>query len=145
MRLNSERARMKAEELAERMQTRLSELQLEKNITAIPPILIGAALVIPSFLLAHESPLKMLFWSGSKTIERIAMHTVMNLEKEQGFLPKDVSSDNCGYDILSKVPESKAFHEGAYRFIEVKGRTKGSTTVTVTKNEILRANFKMDF
>ena len=138
MRLNSERARMKAEELAERMQTRLSELQLEKNITAIPPILIGAALVIPSFLLAHESPAEdALFGRDRKTIERIAMHTVMNLEKEQGFSPKDVSSDNCGYDILSKVPESKAFHEGAYRFIEVKGRTKGSTTVTVTKNEIL--------
>jgi hypothetical protein len=65
------------------------------------------------------------------------MNTVMAVERELGYSPKDVSADNCGYDVESKVSEETAFDEGCLRFIEVKGRTKGSTTVTVTRNEIL--------
>lgn len=39
---------------------------------------------------------------------------------------------NRGYDIESRDPMTERLH-----FIEVKGRVKGATTVTVTKNEIL--------
>lgn len=58
----------------------------------------------------------------------------MDLEKSLGRKPRDVSRDNCGYDIESAVPDS-----GKLRFIEVKGRLQESKTVTVTKNEILTA------
>ena len=44
-----------------------------------------------------------------------------------------MSGAKVGYDIESRTPER------ALRFIEVKGRAKGATTVTVTKNEILTA------
>lgn len=49
-------------------------------------------------------------------------------------MPRDVSADKCGYDIESRVPT-----EGRLRFLEVKGRIQGATSVTVTRNEILTA------
>jgi hypothetical protein len=137
MKLNSSRAQARAEEIASRLHKRMDELQQEKNISPLPPVVIGGAVVIPSYLLAEDNTDIKLFGQDRKTIERIAMHAVMNIERELGYEPKDVSSDNCGYDIESKVPEGIAFDEGCLRFIEVKGRTKGSTTVTVTKNEVL--------
>ncbi|MEZ4632765.1 MAG: DUF3883 domain-containing protein [Deinococcales bacterium] len=61
------------------------------------------------------------------------MQAVLDLERSLGFEPLDVSADKCGYDILSKS------HQGQLRFIEVKGRTQGAPTITVSKNEILTA------
>jgi hypothetical protein len=65
-------------------------------------------------------------------VEQMAMRAVMEVERALGYEPMDVSAENRGYDIESKIPE-----EGRLRFIEVKGRTSGSETVTITRNEIL--------
>jgi hypothetical protein len=59
--------------------------------------------------------------------------------KSLSYNPRDVSQDNCGYDIESAIRDS-----GRLRFIEVKGRLQGAKTVTVTKNEILTALNKPD-
>ena len=72
-------------------------------------------------------------------IEKIAMDAIMDLEEQLGYEPRDVSSEKCGYDIESRVPD-----KGCLRFIEVKGRVTGAKTVTVTKNEILTALNKPD-
>ncbi|MFP4651985.1 MAG: DUF3883 domain-containing protein [Phormidium sp.] len=69
-----------------------------------------------------------------KAVELAAMEAVMQKERELGYQPRDVSGENCGYDIESVKPET-----GELRFIEVKGRREGAQTVTVTKNEILTA------
>ena len=58
----------------------------------------------------------------------------MQAEQLLGYIPRDVSADKCGYDIESRIPGT-----GKLRFIEVKGRVKDASTVTVTKNEILTA------
>ena len=68
-----------------------------------------------------------------------AMNCVMQHELALGNMPKDVSADKVGYDIESTIPEDHRGGGNCLRFIEVKGRQKGSTTVTVTKNEILTA------
>ena len=65
----------------------------------------------------------------------IAMKAVMDIERELGFIPRDVSADRCGYDVESRDPNGNA----QLRFIEVKGRVQGANTVTITKNEILTA------
>ena len=52
---------------------------------------------------------------------------------EQGYEPVDVSADIFGFDIESNTGI------GILRFIEVKGRTNGATTVTLPRNEILPA------
>lgn len=55
-------------------------------------------------------------------------------------MPNDVSKENRGYDIESKIPDAEKRHlNHSLRMIEVKGRAKGSVTVTVTRNEILTA------
>ena len=74
-----------------------------------------------------------------QAVEYAAMHAVIQIEKHMGYRPSDVSAAKCGYDVESFVPENMRERLEAYalRLIEVKGRTKGATTVTISKNEIL--------
>lgn len=107
------------------------------------PVITGGALIIPKGLLhkliATQTP--GVFGQGDRqTIEYAAMNAVMRIESSLGYKPKDVSAVKCGYDVESFVPEQiRRLQTYALRFIEVKGRTKGATTVTVSKNEILTA------
>jgi Domain of unknown function (DUF3883) len=48
----------------------------------------------------------------------------------------DVSAQKCGWDVTS-VPPAVEGKLPPSRHIEVKGRAKGSSTVTVTRNEVL--------
>jgi hypothetical protein len=139
-RLNSQIARQRADELYARLQQRLSELEQERRLSPLPPVVVGGVLVVPAGLLARligqitTDTIVEQFAHETARIERIAMETVMQAERQLGYLPCDVSAAKCGYDIESSIP-----HTGKLRFIEVKGRVKGSETVTVTKNEILTA------
>ncbi len=110
------------------------------------PVVVGGVLVVPQGLLNRltgqsDTPSAAQFAHEAARIERIAMETIMQAELAIGFgyIPRDVSVDKCGYDIESRIPGT-----GKLRFIEVKGRVKDSTTVTVTKNEILTALNKPD-
>ena len=67
------------------------------------------------------------------------MDAVMAAERALGFEPRDVSRDNCGYDVESRDPASN----GHLRFIEVKGLGPGNDRVTITRNELLRARNAM--
>ena len=80
------------------------------------------------------------FGNGDRqAVEYAAMNAVIQIEKHMGYRPSDVSTAKCGYDVESFVPENMRERLEAYalRLIEVKGRTKGATTVTISKNEIL--------
>lgn len=142
-RLNSQMAARRADELSARLQKRLSELDAEKNISAMPPAVIGGALIIPRGLLNRLSgktePEVGLFGENRRGIELAAMKAVMDIETELGYQPVDVSAKKVGYDIESTIPEEKRNGGPCLRFVEVKGRVKGATTVTVSKNEILTA------
>lgn len=139
-RLNSAQAAARANELAERLERRLGELQREREISALPPTLQGGALVIPAGLLKRqqgEQQSKANDYANAEArsvIERLAMKAVFASERQLGFDPRDVSAARVGYDIESSDPKT-----GQLRFIEVKGRTCGSDVVTVTRNEILVA------
>lgn len=136
--LNSANARQRADELADRLKKRMTELEQERSIVARPPTVLGGALVVPAGLLAsvatgttvRETPRT--YGTPDREVERLAMDRVMAHEREQGFQPHDVSAENRGYDIESRDPRTDRL-----RFIEVKGRANGANTVTVTKNEIL--------
>lgn len=71
-------------------------------------------------------------------VEALAVAAVLAHERALGHEPRDVSAEKRGYDVESRTPA------GRLRFIEVKGRTAGARTVTVTKNEILTALNKPD-
>jgi len=133
-RLNSDLARRRADDLQARLQKRMTELEQERHISAAPPVIMGGALIIPAGLLAKlQNKTPTLFARQTKAVEDAGMHAVMVQERKLGFEPKDVSREKLGWDIESQAGEGKL------RFIEVKGRVEGSTTVTVTKKEILAA------
>lgn len=141
--LNSQMAERRAEELAARLKRRMDELAAERTISALPPVIIGGALIIPGGLMAkltgRATPEFCADARARKAIEMAAMQAVMEAERAQGFLPRDVSAEKCGYDIESTVPDALAKGVPSLRFIEVKGRAAGATNVIVTKNEILTA------
>jgi superfamily II DNA or RNA helicase len=136
--LNSNQARQRADELESRLERRLAELDLEKQLSPAVPVTVGGALIVPIGLLKQlqgvdrEEP--SLFARETKRVELAAMDAVIAIERRLGNMPVDVSAKKCGYDI-----ESRDGATGRLRFIEVKGRIAGADTVTVTKNEILTA------
>jgi superfamily II DNA or RNA helicase len=142
-RINAQNAEGTAQKLADRLQRRQDELVRERQISALPPVLKGAALVIPRGLLAPAArqettcaePQNFSEDSVARAeIERLAMVEVMAAERELGNVPKDVSAEKRGYDI-----ESRDRRTGALRFIEVKGRHIDGRDVILTKNELLSA------
>jgi hypothetical protein len=145
--INSGKARQRADELQARLQRRMVELELERQISPLPPVAIGGSLVIPIGLLRKLLPSSALpsyaadgvSVEARKRMELLAMQMVMEAEKQLGNEPRDVSGEKCGYDIESKIESN-----GRLRFIEVKGRVAGALTVTVTRNEILTALNKPD-
>jgi superfamily II DNA or RNA helicase len=142
-RLNSELAQRRADELQARLQRRMEELEQERHLSAQPPLVLGAALIVPGGLLAkmRGQPISApaLFARHKKAVEDAAMQAVMEQERSLGYIPVDVSKDNLGWDIESVIPGT-----GKLRFIEVKGRVEGAETVTVSKNEILAGLNKPD-
>lgn len=150
--LNSTLAARRRDELTERLQTRLKEIELEKRLHASPPVVIGGALVLPEVLLRagsvetgepsmvreEETP----FGTGraegpvedTKTSELLGMAAVMEHERSLGNDPRDVSSENRGYDI-----ESRCGKTGQLRFIEVKARHPSARHLTLTRNELICA------
>lgn len=140
---NSQMAARRAEELEARMQKRLAELETEKFISAMPPVVVGGAIVIPCGLLSQLMDGPETFATDAmarREIELAAMKAVMNIETSLGYIPRDVSAAKVGYDVESSIPQDKRDTDGTtLRFIEVKGRASGADTVTVSKNEILTA------
>jgi superfamily II DNA or RNA helicase len=133
-RLASGVARQRADDLADRLRSRLRELELEAQIQALPPIVVGGAIVVPQGLLDRltgRAPADPdLFARETRRIERLAIEAVMATERSAGREPEDVGDRKYGWDVESREPN------GHLRLIEVKGRAEGATTVTVTRNEI---------
>ncbi len=64
------------------------------------------------------------------------MQAVMKTERALGCDVIDVSAQKCGWDVTS-IPTGVDGRIPASRHIEVKGRSKGASTITVTRNEVL--------
>lgn len=136
--INSAKARRRADDLTMRLEKRMEDLQQERRISPLPPNVIAGAMIVPIGLLNKLNGISIapsLYAKETKRVETVAMNAVMAAELELGYTPRDVSSDKCGYDIESRNPDGDA----RLRFIEVKGRVHGADSVTITKNEILTA------
>ena len=143
-RVNAQNAEATAARLVERLHKRQAELDRERQISALPPVLRGAALIIPVGLLnawaaqarTPEQKAKPEGFSDDPVtralIEKLAMEAVMAAERLLGNEPRDVSAEKKGYNVESRDPRA-----GHLRFIEVKGRHADGRDVIVTKNEIL--------
>lgn len=140
-RINAQNAEATAAKLVERLHRRQAELDRERLISALPPILRGVALIVPAGLLnrlrpAEDASAKPDGFSedplARAAIELAAMDAVLSAERNLGHSPIDVSAEKKGWDI-----ESRHGITGALRFIEVKGRHVDGRDVIVTKNELL--------
>ncbi len=138
VRLTLENVRRTIDDLTARRESRENELLAMRHVISATPVVAGGALVIPAGLLAQRKGQP--GWSADADararVEWIAMNAVMDAERALGHEVIDVSAQKCGWDVTSlpraidgKLPES--------RHIEVKGRAKGQSTITVTRNEIL--------
>jgi SNF2 family DNA or RNA helicase len=141
-RLNSQEARRRADELQARLAMRMDQLNLEAQVSALPPVILGGLVVVPAGLLAlmANSGIPTPFHPMDTQVSAArARAIIMEIERSLGFVPTDREFDKLGYDIESSVPGT-----GKLRFIEVKGRVSGAATITVTKNEILYSLNKPD-
>ena len=141
-RLNSQEARRRADELQVRLQKRMEQLDLEAQISALPPVVLGGLVVVPMGFIAKMMGTPSLVPAhivNTQAVAARARQIVMELERSLGFEPVDREYEKLGYDIESRDP-----HTGKLRFIEVKGRISGAETITVTRNEILYSLNKPD-
>lgn len=140
-RLNSGEARKRADALQGRLEKRMEELKLERQISPLPPIVLGGLLVVPAGLIAAMTGRSTAPTAPKDTQAAAARarEIVMEMERRLGFEPADRETEKLGYDIESRVPGT-----GRLRFIEVKGRASEANTITVTKNEILYSLNKPD-
>jgi superfamily II DNA or RNA helicase len=138
VRLTLENVRRTIDDLTARRQSREKDLLAMRHVISATPVVVGGALVIPAGLLAQRKGQP--GWTADAAararIEHIAMQAVMNTERALGHEVIDVSAQKCGWDITS-IPKALDGRLPPSRHIEVKGRAKGQTTITVTRNEIL--------
>jgi superfamily II DNA or RNA helicase len=132
--VNYDNALRMIDEMSARLQARTTELENMRHIVSATPIIVGGALVIPAGLLAQRKG--QTGWTvdaeARRRIEIMAMQAVMMAERALGHDVYDVSAEKCGC-----VPRAVDGKLPMTRHIEVKGRAVGSTTITVTRNEIM--------
>jgi superfamily II DNA or RNA helicase len=142
VRLPLENVRRTIDDLTARREAREKELLAMRHVISATPVVVGGALLIPAGLLAQckgqwsagVSPAD--YADARSRVEHIAMQAVIAHEQALGNEVSDVSAQKCGWDVtsLSKSIDGKP---SSTRHIEVKGRAKGQSTITVSRNEIL--------
>lgn len=145
VRLTLENVRRTIDDLTARRESREKELLAMRHVISATPVVLGGALVIPAGLLLQRKgqPGWTADANAKSRIERIAMNAVMNAERALGHEVIDVSAQKCGWDVTS-LPKAVDGKLPASRHIEVKGRAKGQSTITVTRNEILYGLNQLD-
>lgn len=138
-RLRAETALIRARQLDERLAKRIEQLEEAKNLSAVPAVVRGVALVVPSSLVADvEAPGTQTFARDTKAVERRAVEAVLAAERAIGRTPQEMAHNNPGYDIRSTDAHGRVY------YIEVKGRIEGSDTFTITTNEVTFAQTQRD-
>ena len=147
VRLNLENARRTIADLESRVEARKKSLQAMRHIVKGTPVVLGVALIVPAALMRTlrgeetSDPVAALFAAdpaARSRIERLAMDAVRQAEEAGGCHVVDVSAAKYGWDLTSYPPALDGKQPNP-RHIEVTGRVKGASTVTVTRNEILYA------
>ncbi len=138
-RIQPEAALRRVDELTARLEQRKKELVALKNVVSSTPVVIGGALVVPQGLLSQRKgegkpPVDAV---ARARVERVAMDAVMEVERSFGHTVTDVGAEKCGWDVTSRPPANDDGSIRPDRHIEVKGRAKGQSTITVSRNEII--------
>ncbi|MBL8657370.1 MAG: DUF3883 domain-containing protein [Altererythrobacter sp.] len=147
VRLNLQNVERTLGDLQSRLDGRKKELQAMRHVVNGTPVVLGAALIVPAGLMSRlrgdelVDPVAATFAADAAArsrIEQLAMSAVRQAEESCGCRVVDVSAAKCGWDLTS-YPPSLDGKQTDPRHIEVKGRVKGASTVTITRNEMLYA------
>ena len=140
-RLNSGRARARADELQVRLTRRRVELAQENDLHNSPPTIVAAAVVVPQGLLDKLTgrPAVSADPAVKAETDRRAVAAVMRAEVALGRVPEEQPHSNPGYDILSTDPTT-----GVCYFIEVKGHRAQTEQVSVSRRQVGKAHNNRD-
>jgi hypothetical protein len=127
--MNSANARQRAEELKTRLRSRLDELQARWQLSSVPPVVAGGALVIPVGLLSGRPGVS---GPADGATRAKAMELVMTAERSVGRVPARIAEDSQGYDIESRRAD------GGQLFISVKVPAGGSFIVSQSEIGVAR-------
>lgn len=120
------------DELNNRRENRLRELDMERHCTVADITHIGRALVLPHPE-RHSAALAPMVRDDK--VEQTAVRVSREHEEARGWVAEDVQAQNRGFDLISRRPhpeDAKTFVE--VRFIEVKGRAAVGE-IALTRNE----------
>ncbi|MXW42985.1 MAG: DUF3883 domain-containing protein [Acidimicrobiia bacterium] len=135
-RLNSGRARARADELEARLIRRRLDLDRESDLHNSPPNIVGAAIIVPQGLIDWLRGVVPDLEATTDKMEtdRRAVAAVLETERALGRNPEAQSHSNPGYDILSIDPNT-----GTHYFIEVKGHLPRTTEIHISAQQISKA------
>ena len=136
-RLNSGRARARADELETRLTRRRLELAREDDLHNSPPTIVAAAVVVPRGLLDQLAgrPDTSVDPATKAETDRRAVAAVMKAERKLGRVPEEQHHSNPGYDVLSTDPST-----GVCYFIEVKGHLPQTEQISVSRRQVGKAH-----
>ena len=136
-RLNSGKARSRADELQARLTRRRLELAQEDNLHNSPPTIVAAAVVVPQGLLDKLTgqPDRSVDPAIKAETDRRAVAAVMKAERKLGRIPEEQHHSNPGYDVLSTDPAT-----GVCYFIEVKGHLPQTEQISVSRRQVGKAH-----
>ncbi len=120
------------DELNNRRDVRLRDLDMERHVTVGDITHIGRAWIIPHPERATSGFSPMV---RDDEVEQIAVQVARDYEAARGWQVEDVQAENRGFDLISRLPhpeDARTFTE--VRFIEVKGRA-GVGEIALTQNE----------
>ena len=139
--LNSGRARSRADELEARMARRRLELDQEANLHNNPPTIVGAALIVPQGLIDQLDGMPPTPDAVADKMEtdRRAVAAVLAVERTLGRNPEAQVHNNPGFDILSIDPDT-----GSHYLIEVKGHLPQTTEISVSAQQVQKAKSNPD-
>ena len=140
-RINSGRARSRADELEARMARRRLELDQEADLHNNPPTIVGAALIVPQGLVDEldGTPPAPDAVADKMETDRRAVAAVLAAERTLGRNPEEQVHNNPGFDILSIDPKT-----GIHYFIEVKGHLPQTTEISVSAQQVQKAKANPD-
>ncbi len=135
-RLNSGRARQRADDLEARKARRVRELDLEGDLVNHVPTVVAAALVVPRGLIDQLEGLPRVEIDPevARETDRRAVAAVMAVERTLGRSPTEQDHNNPGFDILSEDARTGMIYQ-----IEVKGHRPGNPEIKVRARQVRQA------
>ena len=131
------------DELNNRLEKRLIELQKERQCSLSNIQHVGSAWVLPHP--ERQTPnIKQMI--SDPEIERIAIQTAIAHEESRGWVVQSVEEENRGFDLISRKPHPEDPETAIeVRFIEVKGRAHIGEVALTTNEYKTAARLKKDY